>query len=60
MIKIEWQKFIRARMWFGMYWAPNGGGNPDDWHDPHGDSPEIPGWVTSKNWWDWYIPMQKR
>ena len=59
MIKIEWTKFIRGRMWFGMYWAKNGKGYRDS-RFPYPDMAEIPGWVSSDNWWDWFVPMQKR
>lgn len=59
MIKLEWKKFIRTRMWFGMYWAKNGGRDLNR-EFPYADVPEIPGWASSNQWWDWFIPMQKR
>ena len=57
MIKIEWNKFIRGYMWFGMYWAKNGGRNP--MMDIH-DTAEIPGWVRSSRFkWHMLFSVKK-
>ena len=55
MIKIEWQKFTRSYMWFGYYWAKNGGRNIWNNHE----AAEIPGWARSVWFCDQVIPMKK-
>lgn len=43
-------------MWFGFYWAPNGG--RDIWNNH--DAAEIPGWTLSDDTRNWVIPVKKK
>ena len=64
MININWKKFFTDHMWFGYYWAPNGGryepfSTTGQLNWPEEDSPEVPGWARSIWLCDQVIPMKK-